>query len=462
MSLHAPRNIRTRVALWSVTVFGGILIAYAAATSWFFLSMLDRHLDDSLKEDLELVDQMLVHAPREFLAADGHEGEFHRLERFLEIWSPIGRLLYRSPSLAGRSLGPHPDPIEGTVRFLSRSAQLEDGTHVRIASLMHTAGGDPRIIRLGVSEEAYFAETREFLRILFFAIPLALLLVTAGGYSLARRTLRPVDRMVAAAQHIGAQDLRQRLPVGDADDEIGRLASAFNELLARLETAFDQLRRFTADASHELRTPLSAMKSVGEVGLQGTRTPGEYREIIGSMLEEANRLTRLVESLLVLARADAAAVAHRLEALDLSAVAHAAADLTGILAEENGQRLVVSAREPVPARADRTLLNQALLNLIDNAVKFSPSGTVVTVETGTDAGGRPFLRVMDQGPGISEEEQELVFRRFYRSPAARGRYPGSGLGLAISKWAAEAQGGTLTVESRVGTGSSFRITLPQP
>jgi heavy metal sensor kinase len=459
MKPGVPRGIRTRLTLWNISVFGGILLVYAIGTGWFFLSVLDAHLDDTLKEDLELIDQMLLHAPAKIPAIDIHEGDVHELERFLEIHSGDGEVLYRSAALAGRTIVAGSDTAAGTGPFRSRSALLSDGSRIRLGTRIHTRSGARRTIHLAISEEAYFAETREFIRLLFIGIPLALAVVAGAGYVLARRALRPVDRMVAAVQQTGGRDLGGRLPVDNADDELGRLAAAFNDLLGRIEQAFDQLTRFTADASHELRTPLAALRGVGEVGLQSHRSGEEYREIIGSMLEEVDRLARLVDSLLLLSRADGARIIHRLEDIDLTRVAEEAVELTAVLADEKGQSLAVSAPGPVYARGDRMLVSQAVLNLVDNAIKFSPAGGAILVETGRTTGDRPFLRVTDDGPGIAPEEQELVFRRFYRAAAVRGSHAGSGLGLAISKWAVESQGGRMELASTPGAGASFTVVL---
>ena len=228
-----------------------------------------------------------------------------------------------------------------------------------------------------------------------------------------------------------------------------------------MQAGFDQLRRFTADASHELRTPLTAMRSVGEVALQDQRSPAEYRDVIGSRLEEVDRLTRLSEGLLVLSRGDAGHALLRKEAISLVHVTKGAAASVEILAEEKHQQIEIQGDENLFVSADRLILRQAIVNLLDNAIKYSPpeSRILVRVEPGAD--GEVFLEVIDQGTGNPGEHQPYVFDRFYRVDKARTReWGGAGLGLSITRWAIEAHGGEISLKSEEGRGSKFRISLP--
>ena len=310
------RHIRVRLAVLNLVVFGGILVLYAFGTSWFFLSTLNHQMDGSLKEEVELVEQMLLHSPDGSYPPDIHDENIHELERFLEIWSFDGRLLYRSKALGANALGGMPDTTRLHSIVVTRSQLLSDGTRMRVAEKQHT-GSSPRIIRLAVSEAGYLADIQKLVTVLLIGTPVALLLVLVCAYLMAHRALKPIDLMASTARRMGTDNLAGRIPITNPDDELGRLAAAFNELLSRVERSFVQLRQFTSDASHELRTPLTAMRTVGEVGLQVGRTASEYREVIGSMLEESNRLTKLVDSLLFLARADSGKHQLHKENLDL-------------------------------------------------------------------------------------------------------------------------------------------------
>jgi heavy metal sensor kinase len=301
-------------------------------------------------------------------------------------------------------------------------------------------------------------QLREVLVVLVLGLPLVVALAGVSGYVLARRALAPIDHLAAEARRITADRLHERLSVANEKDEIGRLAAVINETFARLDASFAQLRRFTADASHELRTPLTVVRSIGEMGLRETRTAAEYKDAIGSMLEEVDRLTRLVETLLRLSRGDAGTIQMSLNVVDLGELARDVVSSLGILAEERRQRLQISVASPVHVAADRLVLRDAMTNVVDNAIKYAPPGS--TIDVRVDAkGSQAMLTVADEGPGIADEHCDRVFDRFYRIDEGRSRDSGgTGLGLAIAKWAVEANGGQISLE-RAGSGSLFRIVL---
>jgi heavy metal sensor kinase len=311
------------------------------------------------------------------------------------------------------------------------------------------------------AEQRVEQQLDEILLVLVLGLPVLVTLAGLGGYALARRALAPIDHLAADARRITAERLHERLSVPNEQDEIGRLAAVINDTFARLESSFDQLRRFTADASHELRTPLSVIRGIGELGLGETRSPAEYKEAIGSILEEVDRLTRLVDTLLRLSRGDAGTVRLSPETLDLAELAREVATSLAILADERRQRLRVEAPAAVPVVADRLVLRDAIVNLVDNAIKYGPSGSTIVVAVNGEA-TRAVVRVSDEGPGISPEHRVRIFDRFYRVDHGRSRpMGGAGLGLAIAKWAVEANGGQITLDDAEG-GSTFRIVLPRP
>jgi len=277
---------------------------------------------------------------------------------------------------------------------------------------------------------------------------------------LAQRALAPTDHLAAEARRITADRLHERLSVPNAHDEIGRLAAVINDTLARLESSFEQLRRFTADASHELRTPLSVIRGIGELALRETRKPQEYKDALGSMLEEVDRLTRLVDTLLQLSRGDAGTIRLSRDVVDLGDLVRDVASSLGILAEERQQRLEVAAAANLRVSADRLVLRDAVTNLVDNAIKYSPKGATIVIGADGDR-EHAMVTVADQGGGIPPEHRDRIFDRFYRIDEGRSReMGGTGLGLAIAKWAVEANGGTIALES-ARAGSVFRISLPR-
>ncbi len=230
--------------------------------------------------------------------------------------------------------------------------------------------------------------------------------------------------------------------------------------LQPVEASFEKLRRFTADASHELRTPLSVIRGSGEIALNENRSVDEYKETIGSILEEADRLTRLVDTLLRLSHADAGTVALAREPAALDAIARDVAGSLGILAEERKQRIVVDADERVLVTVDPSVLREAVINVVDNAIKYSPPGATVSVRVRTN-GHAAELTVADEGPGIPQEFRERIFDRFFRVDEGRSRGAGgAGLGLAIARWAVEVNGGRIAVTNSAGGGAEFSIVLP--
>src|SRR5262249_37940282 len=243
------------------------------------------------------------------------------------------------------------------------------------------------------------------------------------GCSRGGRAVAPFDPLAAGARGIGADRLHDRLSVRNEQEEIGRLAAVINEAFARIESSFAELRRFTADASHELRTPLSVVRGIGEVGLSGTRTAAEYKEAIGSMLEEVDRLTRLVDTLLRLSRGDAGVVRLAKAPCDLTQLAQEVASSLGILAEERNQKLTVDAAGGVPVAADRLVLREAIANIVDNAIKYSPERSAIAIRVRADD-GRALMDIVDQGPGIAPGHRGRGFGRVFRLDEGRSSHSG--------------------------------------
>lgn len=464
MSRFVGRTLRGRL-----TILYGILLTlalafYAGGSAAYFLHNLKKQMDVSLDRDIETVEGLLSLSPDGEIELGSQEGEANEDEPergyLLEVWSTDGKLLYRSAALDGSSLGPPPQLHGRRSDEPPRSYRLSTGTRVRLASRIHRMEGQPVVVRLAVSEEPLWDEFWDMVSVFGVGLPITVLLIGFTGYIVAGRALQPVDAMAHRARKIGAEHLNERLQIENPDDELGHLGLAFNETLARLEKSFEQLRRFTADASHELRTPLTAMRSVGEVALQNTGDAAYYRDIIGSMLEEVNRLTRLVESLLTMSRADSGQIQLQRTSVGVLDLAKESAALLEVLAEEKHQTIVVGGDPSLTVRGDRLILRQALINLIDNAVKYSPSGGGIEVRvrsTSKDV----LIEVQDSGPGISAEHAEKVFQRFYRVDKARTRAEGgTGLGLSIVEWAVSANGGSVELNCGPGPGCTFTVRLP--
>src|SRR5580698_2495126 len=457
-------NVRHRLTLWYVGVFGLMLLLFIFAATILQYWQLTRQLYHAEIQGVETAEGLLAFAPDGRLVL--HE-EYHNhpqsillLDRYMEVLTPPGQVLLRNAKLQGQDLGGPPFPGEGLSSYHQRRVRLADGTRLLLISHIHSIGDRPLLIRLAYSSEPIEHGVLQFVALLLLAVPPALLLAGVAGYRMAHKALQPLDTMALRAETITASALDQRLPVENPDDELGRMARVLNDLLERLQNSFEILKRFTADASHELRTPLSSIRSVGEVALQRLHTTEEYRDTIGSMLEEVTRLTEMVDALLSISRADAGQfVLHRttFSALEL---AREVVTLLGLLAEEKGQQIQIEGDLGLTVNADRSVLHHGLANILENAIKYGPSASQISIRVAR-AGNHVDVSVEDRGETIQEDLREKIFERFFRIDASRSRQAGgSGLGLAIAKWAIEVNGGSVSLLPGHNGGNLFLVRIP--
>jgi heavy metal sensor kinase len=465
-----PRYIRDRLTLWYVGIFGVVLAVYICAACAVLYWQLNDQLHHAEVQDLETVEGLLYLAPdgRLLLHEDyhSHPGSRLLLERYMEVVSPDGRVLFRNDRLRDMKLGGPPAPHEGEVGYKSSRMRLEDGTPVLAISHLHLLRGEPLVIRLAYSTEPLRERLFEFVGLLLLAVPPTLIMAGFAGYRVAGKALNPLEEMARQTEQITARRLKERIPVDNPNDEFGHMSRVLNGLLSRLGESFEKLQHFTSDVSHELRTPLAAMRSVGEVGLQDTHSPEKYRDIIGSMLEEVARLSAMIDTLLTIAHADSGAVELHRTTFTLDELVQESVAVVGVLAEDKRQTILVAGNSRLSVCADRSFLRMAVINLLDNAVKYSPAGCTVQVsvrESEPIPDRPPLVGVVieDDGPGIPEDKAERVFDRFYRVDEGRTRDAGgAGLGLSIAQWAVEAHGGAINLEPRLPNGSIFSIWLP--
>lgn len=442
-----PSSVRVRLTLWYTVILAGIVLALFLAVFFFVKTSLIRQLDREVESEFLAVSQSLAEEPNELseFEADGAGRAFQVIEG--------NDVLFETPAFRQSGLRVA-DPARPTA---ARTVKSRAGARFRLKT---GPAGPDLALTVAVTEEPVRRVLRTLLIIFMLALPVGLVLAALGGSIMAGRLLRPIDVMAARAEKISAESLSSRLPVEDPRDEFGRMANVINRMLSRLEEGFERLRRFTADASHELRTPLTVVQSVGEVALQENLDAAAYRDRIGSMLEDVARLSRLVDSLLTLTRADAGALALGRKEIDAAQLVAQAVEDMQPLAEEKRQDLNLSAEGPVPVQADEATLRLALVNLLDNAIKYTPAaGTIAVKLRIRDA--ETLIEVTDNGPGIPVEHAGRIFDRFYRVDQSRtGQAGGAGLGLAIAKWAVEANGGRIELENREAGGSTFRLVLP--
>jgi len=463
-------HIRTRLTLWYVAIFGLLFAAYICSACFLQYWQLKQQLYHAEVQDMETVQGLL------YFTADGqlslHEEYFNRpesrrlLDRLLEVLDSNGQVLFRNRKLNGNTLDSRLLPDEGVNGFAPRSLRLADGTPVLVISHVHVLQKTPVLIRLAYSTDPLRLQSLQLLGLLTLVLPIALIAAGFAGYRFAVKVLDPLEQMATLTERITARRLNERIPVRNPEDELGHMALVLNGLLERLEESFEKLQRFTSDVSHELRTPLAAVRSVGEVGLQQEHDAEKYRDIIGSMLEEVGKLTAMIDTLLTIAQADSGAIELQQTTFALMDLVQEAVAVIGVLAEDKEQTLSVTGDQRVLVSADRAFLRMAFVNLLDNAVKYSPSGSSIRVSlhiVRSDTGPARIveLAIQDEGPGIPGGAQERVFDRFYRLDEARSRDSGGfGLGLPIAKWAVEAHGGTINVKTSFPTGAIFSIKLP--
>lgn len=480
-----PSSLRARITLWFALVLGVPLVAFAVvsyvAFSRTLVSRTDRFVGDALSAFARELANERRQAPNAEAAArtTAYEVRFRQLQ--LVILDSSGRLIATSPlddDTEADATGIRPLDAARAAAVIGGAAGerepwtvVEPGGRYRILTRRVQLASDS-VVLAGIAPLGDIEDVLARVRSTFLiAIPLLLLAAAAGGFFLAQRSLAPVSAMGARAAAITDANLHERLPVASAHDELGGLARVVNSLLDRLERAFAQQRRFMADASHELRTPAAILSTEAQVTLaRDHRSEGEYRESMEVMQGAAGRLTRIVDDLFLLARADAGYLVARHDDIYLDEVVHSATRAVRPLAERRGVRVELRPVMDAPFHGDADLLGRLLLNLLDNAIKFSIGGGTVSVELAErgEIGARRYeVRVVDDGPGIPAEVQERVFERFFRGDPARGRVEqtetsGAGLGLAISRRIAEAHGGTLQlVSSRPGR-TEFCLTLPAP
>jgi len=443
-------NVRTRLTLWHVTTMGLVLSAFALGVFGFVRESLFSQVDSRLREGLEVIAATVRSDLGELSEIERHT---HVLAfRVLEDDWP----LYTSGSWIAGDLdvaGPPPNggrwifesPRGGIYHLREENLIVGDKT-LRIATAVQCEQTHRSVDRLGLT--------------LLVGVPLTLVLILAGGYFLAGRMLRPVQLLTTRARAISADNLSERLAVPNPHDELGQLTAVLNDAFTRLQESFERLKRFTHDAAHELRTPLAVLRSVGEVGLQRQSDADGYRDVIGSMLEEVDRLGRLVDGLLTLARAESGRFIVNQRRERLSDICADVIDCLRVLAEEKGQSLTFDATADPMAMIDRDTVRLALINLVANAIRFAPEGGAIHVRVGVRPDRHAEIKVEDNGPGIAPEHHARVFDRFYRVDTSRAHHSGgTGLGLAIARWAIEVNSGTIELESEPGCGSLFRIVL---
>src|SRR5215813_8497422 len=472
-------SIRTRLTLWHVGVLALALIVFSAGVYLLLARTLYRRMDESLRASSESIAISLVReraeGETETEAAHSAVDELHLLNQAMAVFDAEGRLLAEKPAPGNDHARLPPLDLIPTddLRLYTEPGDDDEGQRVAARRVKIGDAGSPYLIVVSQPLETVTEGLEMVGSVFLIAVPLALLLAGLGGFFLARKSLAPVVAMSEQARQIGAENLERRLPVANPRDELGQLASTFNELLARLDASFDLQRQFMADASHELRTPLSVMRTTAQVILERPRRDeNEYRDALAMINDQTRRLARIVDDMFTLARADAGRRPLKIDSFYLDELIGETSRAAGVLAASKGVKVEAAGPAEVLYYGDEHLLRQMLLNLLDNAIRHTPAGGRIRVCLSRFDSTCEVV-VADTGEGIPVDAQPHIFERFYRVDKARSRSDvngagdgadkgvgGAGLGLSIALWVAEAHGGTIDLVSTGPTGTAFAIALP--
>ena len=461
------RSLRFRITAWYASLLAGTLLVFGASV---YLG-LERYLDWTLQRTLvaecrAISTELLSQLPAKDTAwleteiNEAYAPEVNGL--FIRVVHQNAGVIYLSGAPKDGTFDPSRIPFPGGREMdSSRKLQFESGNRLLINSMtVTTPDGNRFLVESGAPYHQIEVVLHGLLLTLAIYMPFVVSLAVAGGYWLMRRSLQPVDEITKRAEGITSTNLSERLPVIRSGDELERLSMSLNRMIERLDDAFEHINRFSADASHELRTPLTILQLELEGIAQNHRRDPALGDQIGSALEETHRMSRIVESLLTISRLDAGEVKMDKSHLDLGELTASTASEMKLLAEEKSIGLRIHAESGVQVVGDRIRLQQVIVNLIDNSIKYTPVGGMIEVRVGREENSA-VLEVSDNGLGIPAHALPHVFERFYRADKARSRASGgAGLGLSIVKAICVAHNGDINVSSQEGRGSSFRVELP--
>jgi len=455
-------SIKFRFTIWYLLVLAVLLIALSAGVFFYLWQSLYRNLDDSL-----ILRSTQIRNIEEILESI-RQGAFQE-----ELGEIVILYFYSGGQLVELSAGeisitvPNEcisQAIAGTSLFAT--IQTTEGERLRLlAAPINLSmpgpppGIQPATLVIARSTKQIDQALVGLLSTLIIAIPLALALAAGGGIFLAGRALKPVNKIAQTAQEIEESDLSRRINV-NTKDELGRLAATLNEMIERLEKAFQRQKQFTSDASHELRTPLAVIEAESTLALQKVRPSSDYRQSLETISQEAKQMSSLIEQLLTLARADAGKEQWNFTEVNLGKLVSNLSTDVEVLCEEKGLSLQLGQPQDLVVKGDEARLRELFMNLLDNAIRYTPVPGTVSVSLHRE-GQMAVVAITDTGVGIRAEDIPFIFERFYRIDKSRSRAEGgTGLGLAICRHIAEAHGGKIEVESHVGTGSTFSVWLP--
>lgn len=445
-------SIRIRLIIWHSTVFAVSLIGFALVVWLGTRAAVSNDIDTWLRFQADGLARFIkeeTHGTSEVAVIEEAREFSSGLPKGsgIQLFDQNGRLLLSKPDAVLGLVGKQPATF------------VADESRLRAMSGGVTIGSQDYQFTLWRSLDSTEAALGDLRLVLILMVPAFLVVSVVGGWLLSRRALRPIDEVTEAARRISLQDLSSSLPVPRHGDELQRLCEAWNEMLRRLDDSARQLRQFTADASHELRTPVALIRTTAELTLRKERTPEQYQEALRGIQKDAEKLTELVRNLMDLARADAGQSRFSLDRLDLRELVYEIRSQAESITSQNNLNLAVHLpQNELPVIGDRAALRRLLLVLLENAIKFTPAPGKVSMRA-EDIAGEVVLEVEDTGVGIPPEHLPRIFDRFYQADESRAG-AGMGLGLSIAQWIVQGHNGRIEVQSRVGSGSVFRVFFP--
>lgn len=458
--------IKWKLTLWYGGILALILVTFSSGVYVYFRNSLQKSIDVKIRSIADVLATSMTDTHQQSL--------FGNFERYLENVlgrKPRGKFI----QIIDRSgkIGAKLDDLEAEavqVSFATLEKALTGETvyetfestrpHLRMITMPILENGRVvSIVQVGSSLEDFEETMNRLLIIMIISIFTSIIVTIVVGYFMAKKALRPVDQIRRAAVKISSSNLDERIDIKGRKDELGRLAETFNAMIARLKDSFLRVNQFSIDVSHELKTPLTILKGETELALRKDRTNEEYKQSMTSNLEEIDRMSRIIDDLLLLSKAERKDIVLNLDKVDLrDLLADVCMDMK-IFGQNKGVQVVLKELADVRVTGDELKLRRMITNIVENGIKYSRPGGHVTVSSYTD-NGYVCIDVQDNGIGISNDDITYIFDRFYRADRSRKRESGSGLGLSISKWIAEVHSGIIEVESRPANGSLFKIKLP--
>jgi len=461
--------IKWKLTLWYTLILALILVAFSSSVYIYFRNSLQKSIDTKIKSIADVLSSSMVetHGTNVFSNFERYlENVLGKKPKgkFIQIMDSSGRIGAKMSDIEAETIPTSFSALEKALKGEVVYETIESASKQRIRTVIVPIMEKERdkvttIVQVGTSLEDFDETIRRLLLIFLISIPTSIAITTVSGYFLARKALKPVDKIRRTAIKISSSNLDERIDVGEKRDELGRLATTFNDMIERLKESFQRINQFSIDVSHELKTPLTILKGETEVALRKDRNIEEYKKILKSNLEEIDRMTKIIDDLLLLSKAESNNIVINQEDIQIKDLLVDICMSMEMFAKQKGVELVLGNMEEANLRGDELKIRRMFSNIIENGIKYTPKGGKVEVYSSLN-NGYINIYIKDNGIGIPESDIKFIFDRFYRGDKSRRRETGSGLGLSISKWIAQAHKGTIEVKSVLSQGSTFIVKLP--